>query len=40
MVVFSRPVTFDLWALATREPWPEDALSEAALSLLPVLPTG
>ena len=40
VVVFSRPEAFELWALATREPWPEEALTEAVLSLLPVLPKG
>ena len=31
----SRPGSFDLWALATCEPWNEQALREAALKLLP-----
>ena len=39
VVALSRAEQFDLWALATREPWPDDALSAAALTLLPLLPT-
>ncbi|MFM7268516.1 MAG: class I SAM-dependent methyltransferase [Cyanobium sp.] len=38
VVAFSRPDRFDLWALATLKSWPAEALSEAVLSLLPVLP--
>jgi hypothetical protein len=38
VVTMSRPPAFDLWALATVEEWPEEALGEAALTLLPVLP--
>jgi len=38
VVAFSRPDRFDLWALATLESWPAEALSEAVLSLLPELP--
>lgn len=32
----TRPAVFDLWALATSEPWPEEALRAAAARLLPV----
>lgn len=38
VVAHSRPEQFDLWALATREPWPDDALNAAAFTLLPLLP--
>ena len=37
VLVINRPEGFDLWALATREPWPDEALMEAGLHLLPVL---